>query len=159
MSGRGRGLEALALLAVASLPLWGDACREPVERCAQDGAVVDPDYRVVVDLGPAGARRFCGVACADRWLASSGVAARSVLVTDCVGGETVDARSAVYVETHAGRREDAPDAIRVFASPKEAARHVGAYGGEILRGDRRPLRNAVFGQPFSGRRDRGANGR
>jgi len=139
-------LEAVALGVVALLPLLGDAGRGEVARCAQDGAVIDPAYEVVVDLGEGVARGFCGVVCADAWMSRSGLTAHSIRVTDIVSGRRIDARGAIYVETFAGWRESVPDPVRVFASSEEARAHIREYGGEVLVGPRRPLQYAVFGR-------------
>jgi len=146
MTARGTVLEACALAAVACLPLLADAFREPESRCAQDGVGIDPAYEVVVDLGEGVERRFCGVACADRFMMRSGVTAHAIHVTDCVSGRRIDARAAFYVETFAGWRESVPDPVRVFASRMQAMDHIEAHGGEFLTGPRRPLLHAVFGR-------------
>jgi hypothetical protein len=143
---RGRLLELAALAAIALLPVLADAWRGEVVRCSQDGARIDPAYVAVVDCGEGVVHRFCGVVCADRWMAHSGLTAHSILVTDIVSGRGIDAREATYVETFAGWRERVPDPIRVFASREEALAHIEAYGGEVLTGPRRPLQHAIFGR-------------
>ena len=139
----GEAVALVALVAVALLPLLADALRGETARCSQDGVVVDPAYAVIAEFDAETTHRFCGVACADRWMLRSGKRARSIAVTDCNGGGLIDARTAVYVNTLAGRREGVPDPIRVFASREEALEHVRAYGGAVLEGTRRPLRNAI----------------
>lgn len=146
MRARAVVLEALALGVVAMLPVLADGWRDDVARCAQDGALVEPAYEVVVDCGEGVTRLFCGVVCADRWMTRSGLSAHAIRVTDIASGRRVDARTASYVETFAGWRESVPDPIRVFASREEALAHIEEYGGELLTGPRRPLQHAVFGR-------------
>ena len=127
-------LGAIALLGIAALPLMAERLRPRVERCAMDGVAVAPSFRV-----RAGERVFCGVTCAQSWLARSGVAPEGILVTDCVTGREIAASDAWFVRTLANRSDNAPDAIRVFAGRKDAEGHVEAYGGTILVGADRPF--------------------
>ena len=127
-------LGAIALLAIAALPLMAERLRPAVERCAMDGVAVVPSFRV-----RARDRVFCGVTCAESWLARSGGAPDGVLVTDAVTGREIAASEAWFVRTLANRSDGAPDAIRVFAGREEAEGHVEAYGGTILVGALRPF--------------------
>jgi hypothetical protein len=136
-------LQGAALVAIALLPLLGDAVRKETVRCSQDGVHVDSAYAVVADFAGQERHHFCGVTCADRWLSRSGRTASAVSVTDCVSGDLIDARRASYVRTSSGWNQGVPDPIRVFASRPEAAEHVRAYGGELLVGLDRPLQHAV----------------
>ena len=104
------------------------------ERCVFDGAPVGANYRVRI-----GDRTFCGVRCAESWLARAGATPAAIRVTDCVTGRELDAHAAWYVRTLGGAWEDAPDSIRVFASEEAARRHAEAYAGELLRGAQTPF--------------------
>jgi len=127
-------LGAIALLGIAALPLMAERLRPRVERCSMDGVAVVPSFRV-----RAGEHVFCGVTCAEAWLARSGVAPDGIRVTDCVTGREIAAPEAWFVRTLGNRSDGAPDAIRVFAGRKEAEGHVEAYGGTILVGALRPF--------------------
>lgn len=127
-------LAAIALLGIAALPLMAARLRPRVERCAMDGVAVVPSFRV-----RAGEHVFCGVTCAQSWLARSGGAPGGILVTDGVTGREIAASGAWFVRTLANRSDGAPDAIRVFAGREAAEGHVEAYGGTMLVGALRPF--------------------
>jgi len=130
---------ALALLALAILPLAADRLRSREERCALDGATVAPAFRVrAVDAGGAD-RVFCGIQCAQLWAARQDRPLRALVVTDAATGREVDAATAWYVRALSTRADGAPDAIRAFAAHAEAERFVAAYGGEILVAKKRPF--------------------
>jgi len=80
---------AIALLAIAALPLMAERLRPPVERCGMDGVAAAPSFRVRV-----AGHVFCGVTCAESGLARSGVAPAGALVTDGMSGRAIDAREA-----------------------------------------------------------------
>lgn len=130
---------ALALAAIAALPLAAERLRSRTERCGMDGVAVAQGFRVRVVEGGGANHAFCGVTCAESWLARSGVVPAAVLVTDCARGTEVDARTAWFVRTLANRSDGAPDGIRVFARKEDAARHVEAFGGSMLVGNERPF--------------------
>jgi len=130
---------ALALVAIAALPLVAERLRAPVQRCAMDGVEVRPSFRVRVVGDDGSARAFCGVSCAEAWLRYGGVVPREIVVTDGASGREIDAGEAWFVRTVANRSDDAPDAIRVFAGEEDAQRHAEAYGGEVLSGADRPF--------------------
>lgn len=130
---------ALALVAIASLPLVAERLRAPVERCAMDGVEVRPAFRVRVIDGDFAARAFCGVSCAEAWLRYGGIVPREILVTDGATGREIEAGAAWFVRTVANRSDGAPDGVRVFASREDAERHVKAYGGTVLAGANRPF--------------------
>ena len=139
MSGSRRIALPVALVGVAVLPLLADWIRVDKGRCELDGVQVQAGYRVRVIDAAGAEHRFCGVRCAELWLARSGTEARRIRVTDCASGREIDAREAWYLRTYAGWRDGAPDLIRVFASPKDAQRHAEAHGGEILPDNQRPF--------------------
>jgi hypothetical protein len=127
--------QALALLAIAALPLAAERLRPRVERCAMDGVEVRPAFRVRVGT----ARTFCGVACAEAWIGHEGAPAE-VLVT--AQGREIDAKDAWFVRTARNRSEGAPDGFRVFAAREDALRHAEAHGGTLLSGAERPFAGA-----------------
>ena len=128
-----------ALLAIAALPFVAERLRSPSERCTMDGSGVSISFRVRIVERDATVRPFCGVRCADRWLARTGAAPRAVLVTDCTSGREVKAEAAWFLYTITGWEEGVPDYIRVFNRRSEAERHARSHGGELLMGPERPL--------------------
>jgi hypothetical protein len=130
---------AVALLALAALPLVAARLRPAHERCEMDGVAIKPLYRVRVRGADGRAHAFCGVRCAALWIAGSGSAPADVRVTDTTTGTVIDARAAWFVETVANRGDGAPDTIRVFARKEDAESRVRAYGGRILAGSERPF--------------------
>jgi len=122
----------IALPLLALLPIAGDRLRSTGERCSFDGARTDAAFRVRID-----GRLFCGVACAQSWLAASGTTPRSITVV--ASGVELDAHDAHYVRTFSTWGDGSPDEIRVFATVEEAERRVRAYGGTILTGAERPF--------------------
>ena len=138
-----RLLPALALAAVAALPLVAERVRTGGETCAFDGVAVHAAYRARVMGADGVARSFCGVRCAEAWLAREGGAPARVFVTDCASGREVDAEGATYLRSVATWQDGAPDTVRVFAQREDAERHARAYGGVVLRGEERPFRVAA----------------
>jgi hypothetical protein len=128
--------QALALVAVAALPLAAERLRPRVERCAMDGVEIRPAFRVRVVEAGGTARTFCGVVCAEAWIGHEGPPA-AVFVT--AQGREIDAERAWFVGTARNRSEGAPDGIRVFAGREDALRHAEAYGGTLLSGAERPF--------------------
>jgi hypothetical protein len=129
----------LALLGIAALPLVADRVRARSERCALDGVAVAVPFRARIVAADRTTRSFCGVRCAHLWLARSGLAARTILVTDCVSGREIDARDAWFVRSASVWGGGAPDFIRVFAERSAAERHAQAYRGKILSDADRPF--------------------
>ncbi len=129
----------LVLLGLAALPLLADRIRGASERCRLDGVELVPSFRVRVVEADGKSLFFCGVRCAQIWLARCGSAPRQIRVTDGTSGRECDARTAWYVRTMRGWDDRAPDLIRVFARRADAERFAGAYGGEILLASERPF--------------------
>ncbi|HEX5135359.1 MAG TPA: hypothetical protein VFY93_00170 [Planctomycetota bacterium] len=130
---------AFALLCIAALPLVAGRLRGHVDRCEVDGVALDPAFRVRIEEKDGTMHAFCGITCAEAWIRRKSLVSGSVLVTDGVSGNEVDARSAWFVRTFGNRTDGAPDAIRVFARHEDADRHARAHGGEILVGADRPF--------------------
>jgi hypothetical protein len=130
---------AVALLAIAALPLMAERLRSHPERCEADGVTVAPAFRVRVVARDGTTHAFCGVSCAQSWIRRKGIEPRAILVTDGVSGREVDAGEASFVRTVSTWSDGAPDFIRVFARREDAERHVSAYGGRILTGADRPF--------------------
>lgn len=135
----------LALLGLAALPLAADWIRGGSERCRLDGVELAPAFRVRVVAADGESLSFCGVRCAQIWLARCGPAPRRIRVTDGASGRECDARAAWYVRTMRGWDDRAPDLIRVFARRADAERFAGAYGGEILLASERPFAHLTMG--------------
>ena len=132
--------QALALALIGALPLAAERLRPRAERCAMDGVLVQPAFRVRVVEALGSERTFCGVACAQSWIGHEGAAPARVLVP--AHGREIDARDAWFVETALNRSDGAPDGIRVFDGRDEALRHAEAHGGTLLSGADRPFAGA-----------------
>jgi hypothetical protein len=104
-----------------------------------DGVTPSASYRVRVIEIDGSERVFCGVRCAQAWLAREARAPGAILVTDCGSGREIPADSDCFVRTVSTWGEGAPDAICAFATGAGARRHVEAHGGVILEGADRPF--------------------
>ncbi len=107
-----------------------------------DGVALDPAFRVRVAEDGGATHAFCGVTCAESWIALRRAVPALVLVTDGVSGRAIDARTAWFVRTLGNVSDGAPDAIRVFERKEDAERHAHAHGGRVLTGSGRPFGGA-----------------
>ncbi|MCK6461147.1 MAG: nitrous oxide reductase accessory protein NosL [Planctomycetes bacterium] len=136
---------AVALLAIAALPLLAERLRGHPERCEMDGVAIDRAFRVRVAEEGGATHGFCGVTCAASWIARRGIAPAAVLVTDGASGREIDAGTAWFVRTLGNVSDGAPDPIRVFARREAAERHASVHGGHVLKGSERPFAGAGEG--------------
>ena len=130
----------LALVVVAILPWAADRLRNGSERCELDGVETAPAYRTVIVEADDTAHPFCGVRCAQLWLARHPAPPREIRVTDCATGRELAADDAWFVRSYGTWGDGAPDAIRVFARRADAEQHAEAYGGEMLLASDRPFK-------------------
>ena len=135
----------LALLAVAILPWAADRLRNGSERCELDGVETAPAYRTVIVEADGTGHPFCGVRCAQLWMARHPAPPREILVTDCASGREFAADGAWFVRSYRTWGDGAPDAIRVFARRSDAEQHAAAYGGVMLQASDRPFRRRSDG--------------
>ena len=130
---------ALGLLLVFGLPLLGWwARRGAPPRCALDGAVIEPLYRVRVEEEDGRQRLFCSVRCAQLWLAR-GRPARAVFVTDEASGREVEASRAFFVRSAVVTPPTTRNHTHAFADRADAERHATAFRGMLLPGPERPF--------------------
>jgi hypothetical protein len=137
---RRAGLFLAGVLAVAALPLVGRALRgDRADRCALDGVVLDPQVMTRLVESDGAARRFCCVDCAQRWLARTADRPRAIFVTDEPSGAEVAADEAWFVRSRVVAFAPSGTRVHVFARESDARRHAESHGGDVLRGDARPL--------------------
>lgn len=133
MKSSSRTVLLIGLCVAIGLPLVGTwARRQPRDRCALDGADIDPIYRVRVLNDGGGSRSFCCVVCAELWLKHAGGKAALIRVTDEASGEEVDARDAVFVRSSVVTRAATGNRIHTFRHKSDAERHVDRFGGKVL---------------------------
>ena len=135
------GLSAV-LLAVA-LPLashW--ARRPPADRCALDGAAIDPAYRVRVVDGAGRAHCFCCTRCAELWLERHRDAPQAVYVTDEASGEELRAERAYFVRSRVVTQPATLNRIHAFRDRADAERHADRFRGAVLADSERPFQSA-----------------
>jgi hypothetical protein len=134
---------AAALLALAALAVVPGRLREHgSERCAFDGALADTASRVRVVDADGRSRAFCSLSCASAWLQEAPPLPRSVFVTDETTGREVRARDAFFVRSAMPGSDPTTGRIHVFALRADAERHVSAFGGVLLEGGERPLKDS-----------------
>jgi hypothetical protein len=144
---RARALFVAGLLAVAATPLLArSGAPRHATGCAYDGVPVESGAPVVLE-GAEGARRFCCVACAERFLEKRGVPASRAWVTDSASGRAVLAADATFVRSAVPSNPATGDRVHAFSSREDAERHAETHHGVLLEGDDRPLRGASYDEP------------
>jgi hypothetical protein len=127
--------------AAGSAPAIARAIRgDARDRCALDGAAIDPLARVRVLDERSTPHGFCCVHCAERWIEKSGGKVGEILVTDETSGSEVTARAAWFVWSRAAGVTGSASRVHVFANEQDARRHAAAFAGTVLTGDERPFR-------------------
>lgn len=134
------------LLLAGILPLAARAMSGPrADRCAFDGTALGAKPFVRVVARGAASFRFCGVLCAERWLARGGAESASVLVTDETSGKEIPAADAVFVRSTVVAVPTTGDRVHTFARREDAERHAAAYHGTLLEGSDRPFAGFAAG--------------
>ncbi len=108
--------------------------------CALDGTPVDAAYRVEVMDATGQAHVFCCLTCARLWLKQQSEPPRTVLVTDEVSGQALDAAAAWYVRSTVVTRPTTGNRIHVFKDRADAEKHAEEFAGEVLPQGEDPLR-------------------
>lgn len=127
---------ALAVL----LPVVGHRWRNGgVNRCAFDGARINPARAVAIDSKPHGLRQFCSLACAENWLQRSKTQPLQIWVTDESTGEQLDASEAFYVRSQVLAHAPTRDRRHVFGDLAAAQRHAEQYLGRLLERQEQPF--------------------
>jgi hypothetical protein len=134
---KSRWLTLLFVVALAvGLPLLGHALnRTGANTCALDGRIIEPGSRVVIRDGGKPAHEFCSIRCAEMWLARAGVSTTTVLVTDAITGQEIDATQAFYVRVPVFPRSE----VHAFADRALAEKHADLLRGRLLEGDEMPF--------------------
>ena len=131
----------LAVVAVAAVAgLAGSyARRSPTGRCALDGAVIEPIYRVriVDELGQD--RLFCCIRCAELWLEARPEKPRAIFVTDEASGAEVPAEQAFFVRSAVVTTPTTRNRVHAFRERYDAERHAATAHGRLLTGEPQPL--------------------
>lgn len=134
-----------ALMLLALVPVgarWtrqAQARRAQAGRCALDGAVVVPLYRVRVCDSVGEWHNFCCVRCAELWLARQPLPPQAIRVTDEATGEEIDAQAATFVRSMVVTTPTTGNRIHVFASQTAAEHHADIAHGRLLGGSDLPL--------------------
>lgn len=139
---------ALALTAVAAvgLPTLGKWYRrQRQQRCALDGAPIEPIYAVEIIDADESQRRFCCIRCAEYWLARQPDFGREVRVTDEVTGRMIEAQEAFFVRSAVVTNHATGNRIHAFRTCGDAQEHASDNQGRLLTDDDRPF-------PAGGRR-------
>ena len=130
-----------ALAVVIGLPLarkWLTA--EAAPRCAMDGLVIEPLYRIRIVDDVDVSRSFCCVRCAERWLSrQTSTTTTSVYVVDEATGAEIDHREGHFVRSSVITNRINANRIHVFQSRMAAEEHLRVFGGAFLLGAERPF--------------------
>jgi len=130
----------LGLFAAALLPWIAHQIRRfPQNRCALDGAEVDPAVAVHIVSRQDGLSQFCSITCAERWLRASRVLPLEIRVVDESTGIELNTADAFYVRSQIVAHAPTRERRHVFGSLEEAQRHADDHFGRILPQDERPF--------------------
>jgi hypothetical protein len=128
------------LVLIVGLPLAGRWARRQAEpRCALDGLVIEPLYRVRVVDRAGGSHVFCCIRCAGRWLARQAERPAAVYVTDEASREEIDAAAAHFVQSTVVTNPVTGSRTHVFRNLTDAEEHARLYAGWLLTGAERPF--------------------
>ena len=127
----------LALAALAVLGPW--LRRDDLPRCAIDGLIIDPAYRVRIRDERDQDREFCDVQCALLWLEHPGSTARTIRVTDEISGDEFDAAGAFFVRSSVVTNRTTGNRWHVFRDRADAERHSSESRGPLVEGVERPF--------------------
>ncbi|MBI1916005.1 MAG: hypothetical protein HYS12_14905 [Planctomycetes bacterium] len=131
----------IGLLVVIGLPVAGHLARRiPEDRCALDGATIDPVYRVEIVDSEGHPHAFCCLRCAQLWLRRQETPPQKITVTDEESGEPLDAKAAWYVRSQRVTQRATGNRIHVFRDEANAVEHAVANSGTVLLDDENPFR-------------------
>lgn len=121
------------LLFCALLPLSAHWLRQKNEaRCALDGVLIEPLYKVRVVDSRGHDYSFCCIHCATHWLTKSNIEPRGVFVTDEASGKEIEAEAAHYVRSTMVTTPTTGNRVHAFAARADAERHAESCRGRIL---------------------------
>ncbi len=130
----------IVLFLVVGLPLAGKWLRRhDAPRCAVDGLVIDPLYRVRVVDDAGHAYSFCCVKCARRWWRRHADERTATFVTDETSGDEIPANQAYFVDSNVITNPVTNNSIHVFRKRVDAEAHARGFAGELLTGTELPF--------------------
>jgi len=101
-------------------------------RCDYDGIKIIPVYGIDVMIKDGESMNFCSIHCAREWSLKNRALIKSVMVTDEVTGEMLDADRAYYVESDVVTVRAVQNRIHVFREKTDALSHAGQHNGSII---------------------------
>jgi hypothetical protein len=128
------------LLMVVVLPIFGHWARHAKkERCALDGNVIQPIFRVRIIDSLRRVHQFCCVRCAELWIEHLPDEPRDISVTDEVSGQEIDATNAYFVRSSVITVPATGNRVHVFRTESDAAKHAASAQGRMMRWAERPF--------------------
>lgn len=134
-------LTAAAAVGLPSLGKWYRRQRQ--QRCALDGAPIEPIYAVKILGADGGDLRFCCIRCAEYWLERQSDTGYQVRVTDEVTGHSIGADDASFVRSTIVTNHATGNRIHAFRRRTDAEEHAAANRGRLLVGEDRPFQPAA----------------
>jgi hypothetical protein len=127
------GLLFLCLLVTLFFLFFRGGERQRVSMCAYDGLKIDPLYEVQFIMKNSEVLRFCSIICALQAFAQARERIESILVTDEVTGQKMNAEKAFFIESSVVTVPHVKNRIHVFASEVDAVRHRDQYSGKHIK--------------------------
>ncbi|MBI4686865.1 MAG: hypothetical protein HY756_03670 [Nitrospirae bacterium] len=120
----------LISVALSFLTVFYNKQNTPV--CSYDGTRIEPIYEVDIKQKDGRLLRFCSVYCAKGWFKEKPGEVDSVIVTDEITGEKIDAAIAFFVESEVVAIEATQNRIHAFKNKEYAVNHARQYKGKII---------------------------
>jgi hypothetical protein len=133
-------LVAMQAIVVSAAILGVESRRIGPDRCALDGAAIEPIYLVRIRERDGRSELFCCVTCAELWIARSGKPSE-VLVTDEISGCELRSALAWFVRSSVVTTQATQNRIHAFQNRDDAEKHAERARGRILIGRDRPFQN------------------
>jgi hypothetical protein len=130
----------VVFLLVVGLPLAGKWLRrQDGPRCAVDGLLIDPLYRVRVIDSAGHSYSFCCVRCAQRWWRRHADEQTEAFATDETTATEIPANQAYFVDSNVITNPVTNNSIHVFRRRADAEEHAKTFAGEVLTEAERPF--------------------
>ncbi|RJO61772.1 hypothetical protein C4544_01910 [candidate division WS5 bacterium] len=97
--------------------------------CHYDGEKSRPIYEVNITLKDGDVMQFCSIYCAGAWFKENAAKADTVIVTDEITGEKLDASIAFFVESDVISVATTRNRIHAFKDEHHAQTHAKQYNG------------------------------
>ncbi|MEX0612672.1 MAG: hypothetical protein WD229_11185 [Pirellulales bacterium] len=141
---------AALVLMVIGLPVLGHRIRQGGrERCALDGAPIEPVYAVSITDVEGQTDQFCCIHCAQYWVGRQILPPARIEVTDEVTGKRIDSALAHFVRSRVVTTPTTGNRIHAFGTASDAERHRAEHRGTRLTGSQRPLQLLRRGRSLS----------